>query len=335
MDRGQARQIARQHLGEISEHTATEYRRAYDRLEGMHWRDYAKERQATKRTASVLRAAWRRSVARQLIDAITESEKAPTPDERREARSRMDGLALSLLEDVTTEAYQPPEGAPRAGAGSKRKTLRHLPPDWRAQMYAAARRLDDKLRILALACGARPEELRMGVMLESLEGSAIRVTIQGAKTGEHSGQEARVLTINNPKELVGARFKSGQKRMISSDPGQAFQKRMTRLAAKLDFKEVTPYSFRHAFAADLKKSGMATSEIAKAMGHQSEKMQRNYGHAAQSKGGQRLEVTVTATTPPRPEKTTLTDRLDQAQGIVVMQDKEIKTSTPKYPTPWD
>lgn len=335
MDRGQARQIARQHLGEISEHTATEYRRAYDRLEGMHWRDYAKERQATKRTASVLRAAWRRSVARQLIDAITESEKAPTPDEKRTARSRMDGLALSLLEDLTTEAYQPPEGAPRAGAGSKRKTLRKLPTDWRAQMYAAARSLDDKLRILALACGARPEELRMSVMLESLEGNAIRVTIQGAKTGEHSGQEERVLTINNPKELVGTQFKPGQKRMISSDPGQAFQKRMTRLAAKLNFKEVTPYSFRHAFAADLKKSGMATSEIAKAMGHQSEKMQRNYGHAAQSKGGRRLEVTVTATTPPRPEKTTRTDRLNQAQGIIVMQDKGIKTSTPKYPTPWD
>ena len=335
MDRGEARKIAKQYLGEVSEHTAAEYGRAFARLDGMHWRDYAMEHKATKRSVGVLRAAWRRSVASLLIDAITESEKAPTPDERREARSRMDGLALSLLEDVTTEAYQPPEGAPRAGAGSKRKTLQKLPTDWRAQMYAAARSLDDKLRILALACGARPEELRMGVMLESLEDNAIRVTIQGAKTGEHSGQEARVLTISNPKELVGARFKPGQKRMISSDPGQAFQKRMTRLAAKLDFKEVTPYSFRHAFAADLKKSGMATSEIAKAMGHQSEKMQRNYGHAAQSKGGQRLEVTVTATTPPRPEKTTRTDRLDQAQGIVVMQDKEIKTSTPKYPTPWD
>lgn len=335
MDRGEARKIAKKYLGEVSGHTAAEYGRAFARIEGMHWRDYAMEHKATKRSASVLRAAWRRSVANQLIDAITESEKAPTPDERREARSQMNSLALSLLEDMTSEPYAPPDGAPRAGAGSKRKTLRHLPSDWRAQIYAVARSLDDKLRILALACGARPEELRMGVMLESLEGSSIRVTLQGAKTGEHSGQETRVLTINNPKELVGARFKPGQKRIISSDPGQAFQKRMTRLAAKLDFKGVTPYSFRHAFAADLKKSGMATSEIAKAMGHQSEKMQRNYGHAAQSKGGRRLEVTATATTPPRPEKTTLTDRLNQAQGIVVMQDKGIKTSTPNYPTPWD
>jgi integrase len=347
MDRGEARKIARQYLGSVGENTSKEYARAFARLDGMNWRDYSEEHKATKRTSGVLRSAWRRSIASQLIDAIERSERSDSPDERRAARARMDALAMGLVEDANAAPYQPPEGAPRAGAGSKRKTLRKLPPDWRAQMYAAANN-DDRLRIWALACGARPEELRKGVLLEAIEGRAIRLTIRGAKTSVHSGQEQRVLTISNPDELLGEmRLEPGLKIMIASDTGQAFQKRMTRLATKLRFKEVTPYSFRHAFSADLKRSGMTTNEIARAMGHQSEKMQRNYGHAKQSRSGRRIEVTATATTPPRPEKVKLAERLNKTPNIVVMQDlptnteimQDSKTKTPsqrsKSPSPWD
>lgn len=332
MDRGEARKLAREHLAEVSEHTAAEYSRAHDRLGGMHWRDYAQAHKATKRTASVLRAAWRRSVASQLIDAINQSEKAATADDRRAARSQMDALALSLLEDTLASAYQPPEGSARAGAGSKRKTLRKLPPDWRAVMFKNATP-DDKFRILALACGARPEEIRKGVKIDFLEDYVIKVTIQGAKVTEKSGQDERVLTIKNIGTLIGVKFKAGKSRIIASDPGQAFQKRVTRLAEKLKFDGVTPYSFRHAFAADLKKSGATSSEIAKSLGQQSEKTQRHYGHASQSRGSRRLDVEVEATTATRPEMTTLKSRLDQRKSnAMVMQDQDVVTR-PERPSP--
>ncbi|MDA3877865.1 MAG: hypothetical protein PF483_12345, partial [Halothiobacillus sp.] len=63
MDRGEARSLARAHLAPISPHTSEEYQRAWLRMDGQHWLAYATEHKATKRTASVLRAAWRRSMA--------------------------------------------------------------------------------------------------------------------------------------------------------------------------------------------------------------------------------------------------------------------------------
>nr|MDA3877149.1 site-specific integrase [Halothiobacillus sp.] len=283
--------------------------RAWLRMDGQHWLAYATEHKATKRTASVLRAAWRRSMATELLDAITASEKAPTKDQQRDARSRMNELALSLQDDAARPAYAPPDGSPRAGAGSKRKSLKHTPHDWRAKLFNACKKADKPL-IMALAFGARPEELRKGVKVDFLEDGAIRLTIRGAKITDHSGQPERVVTVNTPTFILGKEVAPEIGSItVTSDSGQAFQKRLTRLAKKLGFEGVTAYSFRHNFAADLKKMGMDTGQIAQALGQQSEKTQRQYGHASQSKAGWALQVEATATITPRPEQTTLVQRL--------------------------
>lgn len=309
MDRGEARLLAQKYLAPISQHTADEYERAYLRMRGQHWLAYATEHKATKRTASVLRATWRRSMAAELLDAIRDSEHAPTKELQREGRARMNELAFSLQYDVASAAYVPPDDAARAGAGSKRKSLKFTPADWRAQLLSACKQ-DDRLRIIVLAFGARPEELRKGVNLDFLADGAVRLTIHGAKITGYSGQPERVITVRNPVPILGTGFVPEVSSItVKSDAGQAFQKRLTRLAKKLGFKGVTAYSFRHNFAADLKKMGMDANKIAQALGQQSEKTQRHYGHARQSKAEGALKVEASATILPYPERTTLAERL--------------------------
>ncbi|MGM0532095.1 MAG: site-specific integrase [Bacteroidota bacterium] len=50
------------------------------------------------------------------------------------------------------------------------------------------------------------------------------------------------------------------------------------------FNEVSPYSFRHQVASDLKKEGHDQEKIAAFLGHRTVRMQQNYGFRGQGKG---------------------------------------------------
>jgi integrase len=53
---------------------------------------------------------------------------------------------------------------------------------------------------------------------------------------------------------------------------------------------LSPYSFRHRFCADLKSDRkFGREDIAKLMGHRSDKTQKNYGSSAQGKGGRSID----------------------------------------------
>lgn len=306
MDRGVARNLAKQYVDPVSLHTAAEYDRAVLRMGGLHWLDYAKGHAVTKRAAGVLRAAWRRQTARDLLDAIGLSEKAPTVDERHAARVRMDELATALLgEGLSQSRYQPPAGAQRAGAQSKRKTLRNLPADWRQQILDKAK-AEDKPLVAALMYGARPEEIRKGVIFYRLNHYTLMVTIAGAKVKDRAGQKERRLTVYNDEAVMAAIGLADKQSLVAqSDAGQAFQKRLIRLARSLGFDAVAAYSFRHAWAADWKAMKRPPTEVAMLLGQQSERMQQHYGHAKQGnrKGGRSVDVDVTASSPTRPSST--------------------------------
>lgn len=186
-----------------------------------------------------------------------------------------------------SEAEKPLERTVRRK--SKRKSL-PKDPDWQKRAWDAA---TPAMRP-SLACGwvgARPNEIELGVALERAwepSGEMIKVTIRGAKVTERSGQPERVLWIK-------AHSAEGQALLSAIPEGEMFtvvQRRAKRI--NLDWSkrirprmggQVSPYSLRHQFAANLKAAGFDKIQIAKALGHLSVKSQQRYGSSGQGQGG--------------------------------------------------
>ena len=304
MDRGEARRLAKSFMNEIQETTAIEYKNAAERLGSAHWMDYAEAHNLTKRSAGILRAAWRRRIAKLIMSAIEESEKLPTPEQRKSARKKMDNLADALSHDEEW-TYQPTTEAQKAGEQSKRKSLRGLPIYWRERILKLAKP-KDKALVVGLILGCRPEELRKGIILSNSNNELI-IYIRGAKITKISGQKERLIKIYAPNIINLLGIQDGETIEVFSDSGQAFQKRISRLAEREGFKGVTPYSFRHQFSADLKHARNEKSDIAMALGHRAAETQRNYGHPNQAKGGNTAALlSVQATTAPRTQPSSRT-----------------------------
>lgn len=187
---------------------------------------------------------------------------------------------------------------------SKRGSLKNLPSDWIKifwQQTGRRKKYVEEVAILSLT-GVRPEELEIGVQIESNQAAMkLYVTIYGAKRGvdETKGQKWRRIKIdctnaskNSPEAYllestknVSRIFKCNNKKLLSDYISywgtKIFGKRQNSLS---------PYSFRHQFCADLKAdSNFDREDIAKLMGHRSDKTQKNYGSAAQGNGGRNID----------------------------------------------
>lgn len=187
-------------------------------------------------------------------------------------------------------AEKPPErSSPKA---SKRRSLPPLSAkDWRQGVYDRATPAM-KAAVAVLWAGARPCEVESGIEVEELEldeGTIILVRIKGAKITENSGQEMRKIAVTKDSALGAA---------LAAHAGPVGEPAtISRKAARLnkDFawmresraipKNISPYSLRHAFCADLKKDGYDPENIAQAMGHASARSQGNYGSVRQGTGG--------------------------------------------------
>lgn len=167
---------------------------------------------------------------------------------------------------------------------SKRKTLPKL-VNWQSAAWDIA---TPAMRP-ALAClwvGARPQEVEDGVKIER-EAGAIAVTINGAKTTDHSGQPWRTLRID-PASPAGKALSD----VLGVKQSVTVERRAKRIS--LDFSSrirpqmganVSAYSFRHQFSADLKAAGWSVEDIARAMGHLSTESATRYGTSGQGTAG--------------------------------------------------
>lgn len=188
-------------------------------------------------------------------------------------------------------------------------------PDWQAAFRAANENSNSIYRAHALIqslLGIRPVEFdpspdpmagganqaprRSGVTVSLLETGNVKVTIEGAKLGEHSGQDLRTMELAAhaiPPWFLAQLQQAAGVLKLTSKP-QALRDHYERMSAKV-FKgaaygkahrplHVTPYCFRHSFATDLRESGWEVEELAAALGQQSSDTQKRYGHR---KGGQR------------------------------------------------
>jgi integrase len=173
---------------------------------------------------------------------------------------------------------------------------------WRERMWRRAYRRFTKycgpLAILHLA-GVRPDELEKGVWVSADSDERIlTLSIRGAKTSRDgtTGQPWRQVFINCKDADHGSPKYFLEKLVLMNDGVVQvsacahnlcdFVRRLADQEFGRKRHQISPYSYRHQTAADLKgDTGVSKLEIAAVLGHQSDRTQKNYGSVRQAGGG--------------------------------------------------
>lgn len=178
---------------------------------------------------------------------------------------------------------------------SKRSSLKGIPTDWRKQL--CYRMITSKyfFHTLVLAiCGCRPHELKLGILIKLVnidQNENLVLEILGAKVTDQNGQKYRHLTFAADASnallspLINFVNEMGGSTILKIQDEKAFSTSISRFAAELWPKHkdpITPYSFRHAFASDMKANGNQDT-IAQSLGHRSTRTQKAYGQKQLSK----------------------------------------------------
>lgn len=190
---------------------------------------------------------------------------------------------------------------------SKRQGLSALPRAWREDLLSAMREAGSKWFIPGLTtalCACRPAELARGVEITLEEGGGednriLRILIRGAKVSEMSGQEERTIDYlaSDPHPLVsqmaGLVSLAGGRLRVAIDNPKTFSASIAYFGREVfavvpKKTRVVPYSFRHAFASDLKRALGDDDAVSRALGHRSDRTRSRYGQAQISRGGRAL-----------------------------------------------
>lgn len=309
----------------VSESTAADYLRKVRRLRergkhhggGMFDGAIAEALKTTKKASwHASRAALRHSARNGLEAYLGEQDRLQRGLKALEAvgrtvdwapwkamAQRADDCARAL-ESVLAAAL-PIEG--RIDRHTKRQDMKGLPANWR-ELVVARMPTYTAAALTAAVTGCRPAELVNGVRL-SIESGMLVAHIQGAKVdvARGKGQEWRRLEwpLDHPgsmvRDLATLAHEGGGSLVVKIESATNFSKAMSNAAKRQWPKRqttVTPYCFRHQFAADMKAEGQLDSgEISAALGHLSDATKSTYGHSNMSKGRGVAPAKVTAARP--------------------------------------
>lgn len=201
-----------------------------------------------------------------------------------------------------TQGIRSPIPIPRGKSRSKRSGLKTLPDDWRTTFWAGVP--DNSMYRAAIAIsiltGVRPAELVSGVKVARGRGNTLVVTIRGAKTqGGKYGQAARQLTIASDTPMaqyLRRQIGDAEAKTVKVRDARLFGNQVSAYSRKCWPKReahVSPYTFRHQFAADLKAAGDPDA-VSLALGHAVADTAQHYGTSRQARaGGARLVAVAT------------------------------------------
>jgi hypothetical protein len=246
------------------------------------------------RTRSLERSAWRWCLNNLLLDA---SRPPEVHEICRELLSKLKCASDKAINDFDNRIKVGIHQQLTTNRKTKRSSLTGLDVDWRRQILnLAATRFPEEveaLRVLSLV-GVRPIELERGVAVLDI-GSDVCFSIAGAKMGEwahghNAGQASRQLTISKEHPLL-------EQKIINSSVVKINRRRLEYVVKVLALelwpkrrgqRLISCYTFRHAFAAELKAQRFSEADIARALGHQSTTSQAHYG--SRSQGAWRGEI---------------------------------------------
>lgn len=271
------------------------------------------EDMGAKSTGHVFRAAMRWALA---IEGDSGGEDAPHQIACAEALSVFGGPlgAIDFLKDFSCSPLKKRIG--------RVKKLRGLPPDWSHQIVGATitEAPLEHSSIVALAqTGCRPSEIQ-GLHMAVRQGELL-IAIRGKKVREFAGQDLRgfrfaiceplqpLVQLCPLDESVVSPFDSINARRIE----RLLEKASTKVFG--DPRRVNASTIRNGAASKLKSLDWSKEDIAKFLGHQSERTQKYYGRALLGRRSTNFiePLSVIAKTPPRPVKT-YHFRLNEAQG---------------------
>lgn len=272
--------------------TEDSYRRALQRLSS------GTPKIGTKRTHYHLRAAlvWFH------YDSICKVlSKAGWPDcpDRLGLISRLSPHldALDVLRPLTIPAHTV-SGVSYFGiklmSNGKRRGLSNLPFDWREQLYASAEPHERLLVVLLAVTGCRPSELEKGIDIRR-NGKRVFLGVRGSKVTAENGQPYRVLQINITHpwgQRLADCLSSAMETRSFQENARVVQHCIRRIAshwqsaAGITGYQISPYSFRHQLASDLKRQGEPADWISAVLGHRSTRTASCYGKWHQGKSGQ-------------------------------------------------
>lgn len=193
---------------------------------------------------------------------------------------------------------------------SRKHFIKKLPDGWLDKFFLFKRKKNDEQKetnqgdivfalALSIATGLRPIELENGVNVHK-NGAEIEIEIQGAKYSKNEfgiserGLQKRCITIN-PEYSLASKYIYDTAHEILKDSrynsfffryGRESLRKIMGYTTKSFFREcypeknpvpVSPYSFRHMFAASLKSDESLTDvQIAQALGHLSTESMKCY-----------------------------------------------------------
>lgn len=304
----------------LSETTRRDYQQKYAALNGR----LPMEAATCKRTYYGMRAAYLHLEAKALRSSLNELDKwrkVAVENNGGALKGTESGFMreverLGIVERLNRlDAVQNAGPFMGAAKGTIQKThgkraVGKLPPQWKTNVLGAVPKGSKyRAHVAAMAlCGCRPSEFENGVLVKQVDQDTYEFTIAGKKTGPRTkdgktfttGQSLRVLTISRlddldkygqvrPEFIALDRAMNGKKNMELMAKANAIRDTVINASEKtfpnLDNKP-TAYSFRHAFASELKATnGEDSDDTAAALGHASTKTQQGYGYAKSGGGG--------------------------------------------------
>lgn len=244
-----------------------------------------------RRVAPISSKADDEMMKAELVQLVADMKRyPPDPNHRNCVEKAGDGE----LRQLTAGAIPRPKG--------KRVGMSELPDGWR--MTLIRRVLGRSVYALQIATcsltGVRPNEFDMGIAVSFTQDDRLAFVIRGSKVkpGEQ-GQEMRTIIV--PIEGADAVFIADWLRSANGDGSQVVPKVKAKAlcAAVAGFGQrafpglrykLSPYTFRHALASDLKGEGWPPEALALALGHLTDRTCQRYGRAGLASGSRNLEA---------------------------------------------
>lgn len=294
-------------------------------------------------TYGVRRAACHFVGRKLLVGFMSAIQSAETEGdlERRQARLFVLGSVISRIER-TLEDHPPVEGEPSfsvaspwqslagprpvRGAASKKHDLKHLPDDWREQVWQRMPVAYKEMGAALCLCPARPaeylrerEDKKPGGILVIRQGYTLSFAARPVKS--HRGRYGTVRSIIAVDIAAGgapARYlaelcdRAGGQFVITISSVDALRKAIARAGKRAKMPcGIAPYSFRHRFIADAKATFGAGPVVAAAAGHSSLRSQARYGRVEHGRRGGGGLIAARAERPPREPSMPIAQRLGE------------------------